>query len=149
MTDPPRLELVDDDEADDGDDGHPPPTVAQREWIREAVRAELAAQMAPIRTTWDARSRDMLDVLGEAGDAKRQVRSAALTIKLAGWLGVTVLVASGVSIWLVLDSERSDRRAFREQEQLRRLEAAHLIMTAGREDVDRISRLVRDGCAKP
>lgn len=142
MTEPPaHLELVEDD-----DDDRPPPTPSQREWIREAVRAELAVQMAPILEAWDARSRDMLDVLGEAGDAKRQVRSAATTIKLAGWLGVTVLAVCGVSLWFVLERERTDRRAFRDQEQLRRLEAAQLIIAAGRDDVQRIDTLLRDRC---
>jgi hypothetical protein len=140
MTEPPRLELVDEDD----DDEHPPPTHAQREWIREAVRAELAAQMAPILAAWDARSLDMLAVLGEAGDAKRQVRSAAMTIKVAGWLGVTVLAISGVALWFVLERERDDRRAFREQEQVRRLEAAQLIIAAGHEDVRKIDTLMRE-----
>lgn len=144
MTDEhPHLELVDDEHTDESA-GEPPPTAAQRAWIREAIRAELASQMAPILTAWDLRSRDMLDVLGEAGDSKRQVRSAAATIKVAGWLGVTVLLVCGVSLWFVLERERADRRAFREQEQLRRLEAAQLIIAAGHEDVRRIDDLVRE-----
>lgn len=141
MTDTPlHLELVEDDEPDE----RPPPTPAQREWIREAVRLELAAQMAPILSAWDARSLDMLAVLGEAGDTKRQVRGAASTIKVAGWLGVIVLVVSGIGLWQVLERERADRRAFRDSEALRRLDAAQMIIAAGHEDVRRIDTLVRE-----
>lgn len=143
MTDGPRLELVDED-----DDGMPPPTSTQREWIREAVRVELAAQMKPILDAWDRRSQDMLAVLSEAADAKHQVRSASRTIKLAGWLGVLSLVVSGVMIWQVLERERSDRRAFREAEAVRRLDAAQMIIAAGHEDVRRIDVLVREGCRR-
>jgi hypothetical protein len=145
MTDTPHLELVSDDE---DDDGLPPPTPSQREWIRDAVRAELALQMAPILAAWDARSLDMLAVLGEAGDTKRQVRSAALTIKVAGWLGVVALVASGGAVWHVLERERADRRAFRDSEAIRRLDAAQMIIAAGHEDVRRIDALVRDACPR-
>jgi hypothetical protein len=113
------------------------------------VRLELGAQMKPILDAWDARSRDMLDVLREAGDVKAQVRSASTTIKLAGWAGVFVLLLSGVAVWSVLEQERADRRLFREQEQLRRLEAAQLIIDAGHDDVRRIDDLVREGCRVP
>ena len=137
----PHLELVDDDGLLEY-----PPTPAQRQWIREAVRLELGAQMAPILDAWDKRSRDMLDVLREAADAKAQVRSASRTIKLAGWLGVASLLVSGLLIWQVLERERSERRSFRESEQLRRLEAAQLIIDAAHEDVRRIDTLVREAC---
>lgn len=136
MTEPPRLELV---QGDDEGDGTPPPTTLQR-----ALRDALDEQLAPVIKTWDARTRDMLDVLAEASDAKQQVRSAARTIKLAAWIGVAVVLLSGFSIWRVLEQERLDRRVFREQEQVRRLEAAQLIIDAGREDVRRIDVLVRD-----
>lgn len=136
MTEPPTLELV----QDDGDDRDGmPPTALQR-----AVREAVVAQLKPVAEAWDARSRDMLDVLAEASDAKQQVRSAARTIKVAGWIGVAALLLSGFSIWRVLDQERLDRRVFREQEQVRRLEAAQLIIDAGREDVRRIDVLVRE-----
>jgi hypothetical protein len=138
----PHLELAeDDDEALAA-----PPTSAQRAWIREAVRAELGAQMKPILDAWDQRSRDMLDVLREAADAKAQVRSASRAIKIAGWLGVASLLVSGLLIWQVLEGERTDRRAFRETEALRRLEAAQLIIDASHEDVRRIDTLVREAC---
>lgn len=141
----PRLELVDDD---DGALEYPP-TPAQREWIREAVRLELVAQMKPILDAWDKRSVDMLDVLREAADVKAQVRSAVTNIKLAGWAGVFVLVIAAVGLWTVFEGERADRRLFREQEQLRRLEAAQLIIDAAHEDVRRIDDLVREGCRVP
>lgn len=134
MTEPPTLELVRDD-----DDEQPPLTAMQR-----AVRDAVAEQLAPVAAAWDARSRDMLDVLAEASDAKAQVRSAARTIKVAAWIGVAALLLSGFSIWRVLEQERLDRRVFREQEQVRRLEAAQLIIDAGHEDVRRIDVLVRD-----
>ena len=135
MTEPPKLELV---QGDDDRDGMPP-TALQR-----AVREAVVAQLKPVADAWDARSRDMLDVLAEASDAKQQVRSAARTIKLAGWIGVAALLASGFSIWWVLERERETRRLFRESEQLKRLEAAQLIIDAGREDVRRIDVLVRE-----
>lgn len=134
MTEPPRLEVVQDD-----DDETPPLTAMQR-----AVRDAVAEQLAPVANAWDARSRDMLDVLAEASDAKQQVRRAARTIKLAGWIAVAGVLLSGFSIWRVLEQERIDRRVFREQEAVRRLEAAQLIIDAGREDVRRIDVLVRD-----
>jgi hypothetical protein len=137
----PHLELVDDEGTIDY-----PPTEAQRLWIREAVRLELGAQMKPILVAWDNRSRDMLDVLREAGDVKAQVRSATTTIKLAGWAGVFAVIIVGFALWSVLEGERADRRLFREQEQLRRIEAAQLVIDAGREDVRRIELLVRDAC---
>jgi hypothetical protein len=140
--DTPHLELVQDD--DDDADALPPPTPSQREWIRDAVRAELALQMKPILDAWDRRSQDMLAVLSEASDAKHQVRSAARTIKIAGWLGVISLVGSGFGLWHVLERERADRRAFRESEAIRRLDAAQMIIAAGHEDVRRIDALVRE-----
>lgn len=133
MTEPPRLEVVQDD------DETPPLTAMQR-----AVRDAVAAQLAPVAEAWDARSRDMLDVLAEASDAKQQVRSAARVIKVAGWIAVAGVLLSGFSIWRVLEQERLDRRVFREQEAVRRLEAAQLIIAAGREDVRRIDVLVRE-----
>lgn len=136
---PDRLELLEDD------DEHPP-TSAQQAWIREAVRVELQQQMRPILDTWDKRSADMLDVLREAADTKQQVRSASTTIKVAGWLGVGVIVICAAALWLVLERERADRREFREIEALRRLEAARLIIDAGHEDVRRIDVLVREAC---
>src|SRR5262245_61972145 len=136
MTEPPKLELVPDTDAD----AEVPPATP----LQHALREALDEQLAPVLETWDARTRDMLDVLAEASDAKQQVRSAARTIKLAGWIGVAGLLLSGFAIWRVLEQERLDRRVFREQEQVRRLEAAQLIIDAGREDVRRIDVLVRD-----
>ncbi len=134
MTTDLHLELV----TDEAEAALVPPTPSQREWIREAVRAELALQMQPILTAWDLRSKDMLEVLAEAGDSKRQVRSAATTIKVAGWLGILVLVFCAVGLWVVLEQERADRRVFREQETVRRIESAQLVIDAAREDVRRI-----------
>lgn len=120
-----------------------PPTSTQREWLRQAVHDVLVEQMAPLLSTWDARSSDMLEVLAEAGSARLQVRSAARSIKVAGWLGVLALVAGLASIWIVLEHERDDRRKFRDAEAIRRLEAAQMIIKAGHEDVTRIDELVQ------
>jgi len=136
----PRLELVIED------DDAPPPTSTQQLWIRDAVRTELGTQMKPILDAWDKRSADMLDVLREAADTKQQVRSASMTIKLAAWAGVFVLLLTGGAFWHVLERERADRRLFREQEQLRRLDAAQLIIDAGRLDVRHVEALLREGC---
>lgn len=135
----PRLELLDDDE-------EPPPTSSQQAWLREAMRSEMTSQFKPILDTWDRRAADMLDVLKEAADTKAQVRSATTTIKVTGWLAVAVLVIATASLWLVLERERADRRDFREAEAMRRIEAAQLVIEAGREDVRRINDLVREAC---
>ena len=141
-TEPRRLELLDDDE--------PPPTPAQQQWIREAMRIELAEQMKPVLKTWDARSADMLDVLRDAGDARAQVRSAARTIKAASWLGVAAVLASGLLIWQVLVSERAARRAFRAAARQRRNEATQLIIDRMRVEASGINDQLRDGpCPKP
>lgn len=113
------------------------------ELLRKAVHEALVEQMAPLLTAWDARSGDMLAVLAEAGDARVQVRSAARTIKAAGWIGVLAMIVGLGSIRLVLQSERDDRRKFREAEAIRRLDAAQMIIKAGHEDVKRIDELVQ------
>lgn len=133
MTDEPVLELVHDAE----DDEVPPPTPLQRA-VREALE--------PVVKAWDERSKDMLDVLAEASDAKHQVRRAVRTIERVSWLGLGILLVTAYSLWLVLERERTARREFRETEQVRRLEAAQMVIEAGREDVRRATALVREAC---
>lgn len=120
-------------------DERPPPTFAQRQLIGEVVLDTLphvqplldhaiAEAMKPVLGTWDARSGDMLDVLREAGEAKAQVRRAVATIKACAWLTVLLMLVAGGCLWVALERERADRRAFRESEQARRREAAELIV---------------------
>jgi len=129
----------------------PPLTPLQREIVASAVdglapvvQAALVQALAPVVTTWDARSSDMLDVLAEAGDTRRQVRVAANTIKLAGWLGVLALVGGILGVYGVLERERDERRKFREVEQLRREDAAELVVVRLRAEARRIEAT----CAK-
>jgi hypothetical protein len=122
----------------------PPPTPNQRDVIVEAI----AVALAPVATAWDARSQDMLDVLKDAGDARRQVRQAVRTIKVAAWLGVLTMIAGVVSITTVLEHERRDRRSFRQEESLRRLEAAQLVIKASREDAHRVESMLRESCGR-
>lgn len=123
----------------------PPPTPAMREALRVAVHEAVRAHFGGLLRTWDDRSKDMLDVLAESADARRQVRDAARSIKLAGWLGVFAMALGVIVVWLVLESERGERRKLREAEGLRRAEASALIV----EQVRAEGRRVVEECQRP
>ena len=142
MTDERRLELLDDDD--------PPPTPTQQRWIREAIKLELAEQMRPLIKTWDARSADMLDVLGEANHTRQLVVDAAATIRRAGYYKLIVITVALGLILMLFQLERGERAAFREAERLRRTEATQTIIDRMQVEASRIKDRLPDGpCSKP
>lgn len=116
-------------------DGEPPTPL--KDELQELVRQAVAEAFKPYGEMWTRRAQDMLEVLAEATHSRVQVRSSVRIVKAMSCLVVLILFGAAVSLFVVLDAERGDRRRAVQMQEGRRDSAveqidAHVDAVCGR-----------------